>query len=228
MLPIPGGSPDTGINPAIIEALGNAAPPIGQTQTASSPAFTWGAGGRRLTPEQLAAEREIAQSMMKSNYSPVQNVWQGLGRVVDNVTGALDTRRLDKQADAQAAYSDQIMQSLLGGKGGDAAAAAMVDPYASKEVQGFAGKVWDRANPKNDTVQDYNFWKAALPPDQFEQWIANRVNPPHFAMGPNGQMAMVGGWQPPVASAPSPGTVQDGYRFKGGEPADQNNWEPVR
>ena len=28
--------------------------------------------------------------------------------------------------------------------------------------------------------------------------------------------------------APPPGHVQDGYRFKGGNPADQNSWEKVQ
>lgn len=29
-------------------------------------------------------------------------------------------------------------------------------------------------------------------------------------------------------SGPRPGAIEDGYRFKGGNPADQSNWEPVR
>lgn len=36
--------------------------------------------------------------------------------------------------------------------------------------------------------------------------------------------------QPTAAApsgAPSPGTVMDGYRFKGGDPRDQSNWEPI-
>jgi hypothetical protein len=28
--------------------------------------------------------------------------------------------------------------------------------------------------------------------------------------------------------APAPGSIQNGYRFRGGHPADRNNWEPVR
>lgn len=33
--------------------------------------------------------------------------------------------------------------------------------------------------------------------------------------------------QPTQGDAPQPGAVEDGYRFKGGDPADRNNWEPV-
>jgi hypothetical protein len=28
-------------------------------------------------------------------------------------------------------------------------------------------------------------------------------------------------------AGPTPGTVEDGYRFKGGDPGKQENWEPV-
>lgn len=34
--------------------------------------------------------------------------------------------------------------------------------------------------------------------------------------------------QPVPTGAPQPGQVEDGYRFKGGNPADPNNWEPVQ
>ena len=32
---------------------------------------------------------------------------------------------------------------------------------------------------------------------------------------------------PGTGGGPAPGTVEDGYRFKGGDPADQSNWEQV-
>jgi len=43
--------------------------------------------------------------------------------------------------------------------------------------------------------------------------------------GPGG----VGTAEPPQRpAAPAPGTVMQGFRFRGGNPADRNNWEPVR
>jgi hypothetical protein len=36
------------------------------------------------------------------------------------------------------------------------------------------------AHVNNDTVADYNFWKSVLPPDQFQQYVANKVNPPQL------------------------------------------------
>jgi hypothetical protein len=38
-------------------------------------------------------------------------------------------------------------------------------------------------------------------------------------------VASFGGQQSPQAGGPKPGDVEDGYRFKGGDPADPNSWE---
>lgn len=44
-------------------------------------------------------------------------------------------------------------------------------------------QAYQAANPSpvnNDTVADYNFWQGVLPPDQFQQYVANKVNPPQY------------------------------------------------
>ena len=54
----------------------------------SSP-FQWGSQGRKLTPEQVARERERASAMLDGvgDTSPVQHWLQGAGRVVNAITG---------------------------------------------------------------------------------------------------------------------------------------------
>jgi hypothetical protein len=92
---------------------------------------------------------------------------------------------------------------------------------------------YERANPKpvnNDTAADYEFWKARLTPEQFAAYVENKVNPPQLMMTPQGIVSVPrsgGGHNAPAASGPAPGAVEGGYRFKGGNPADPNAWEPV-
>lgn len=151
----------------------------GATQQAEEP-FVWGAGGSRLTVDQLAAKQKIAEQLMKSNYSPVGSVWEGLGRVVDNVSGALDSRSLDKEARAQSASRDQIAQALLGGNNGAAGAAILSgDPGLSK----LGELAYAQANPKAPAPLEIERLGqlAGLTPEQIRsgagQAFTNRIDP---------------------------------------------------
>lgn len=67
--------------------------------------------------------------------------------------------------------------------------------------------------------------KAAEAAYQKGQEAINRIN-----QNPEGA-SILGGYQLPelpTVTPPTPGTIKDGYRFKGGNPADANNWEPVQ
>ena len=50
---------------------------LSQSGSAPSQAFTWGSGGRRMTPDDIARERALAARQMKSDFSPVQHWTQG-------------------------------------------------------------------------------------------------------------------------------------------------------
>lgn len=138
----------------IAASLGSADPR--QKPNADQP-FVWGKGGQRLTPESIARQREIAQSLMQPDFSPVGSVWEGLGRAVGNWTGALRERDLNKAEQRNMAYSqDRIAQLLTGGGipsasappgssqssglGGNSAALMQViaDPYADASVKSLA------------------------------------------------------------------------------------------
>lgn len=96
--------------------------PRNQMQAVAEP-FVWGKGGRRMTPQDITREREIAASLMQPDYSPVQHWTQGLARVAGNVTGALQDRAALKASDANADYSRQIAASLSNPSGTPSASA---------------------------------------------------------------------------------------------------------
>lgn len=86
--------------------------PIPQQQAMQAP-FQWGKGGRRMTADQIAREREIAEAMSAVDYSPIHSPWQGLARLGENVLGGLRARDANKAEQSNLDYSDEILQSLM-------------------------------------------------------------------------------------------------------------------
>jgi hypothetical protein len=103
--------------------------------------------------------------------------------------------------------SDQGRQILVQHLGASGADPASVREYQFAKGQGFAGSYLDFLNQRGGPL------------------IANNGDGT-FTIVPR---AMVGG-QPSAApsGAPAVGSVEDGYRFKGGDPSKQENWEPVQ
>lgn len=114
--------------------------------------FVWGQGGSKLTPEQIAAQQAIAQQMMQSDYSPVGSVWEGLGRVTDNVTGALKGRKLEKQAEASNADRMAQIALLLGENNADLAPAIS---GGDSVVSALAGDILKQRMPKAQNPTDF-------------------------------------------------------------------------
>lgn len=75
--------------------------------------FTWGQGGRRMTPEEIARERQIAARQMQSDYSPIASPWQGLARVADQLVGAFRDRDARRASDRNAAESASVADLLM-------------------------------------------------------------------------------------------------------------------
>lgn len=79
--------------------------------------FTWGAGGAKLTPEEIARQRQLADALTSQgiDLSPIASPWQGAARMADALVGNIKSARADKAEKANADYSAQIVQGLLGG-----------------------------------------------------------------------------------------------------------------
>lgn len=56
----------------------------------------------------------------------------------------------------------------------------------------------------NDTVEDYNFWKGVLSPEQFQEYVSNKVSPPQFMNVPGVGLVQVPRMGGPQMGAPAP------------------------
>lgn len=83
------------------------------TSGAPGPAFTWGQGGRRMTPDDIARQRALAARQMQTDYSPLQHWTQGLARVSENLLGGLNARQANLAADRNVAESKDVASALM-------------------------------------------------------------------------------------------------------------------
>ena len=224
--------------------------PINQQQTVNEP-FIWGEGGRRMTPEDIALQQQIAeqQRLAGADFSPVGSIWEGLGRVGQGVMSGIGQRDARRASEANAAESDAVLQALLSGEtssevGIDPVMAALANPNISEQVRGLAEMEYKRRNPApGKDPEAVVLARIANDPNrpQAERVAAAErltgINDPFTSLIVGGntvmgrqsqvQQALQGGGGLASGGGPQPGTVEDGFVFRGGNPSDQSNWEPV-
>jgi hypothetical protein len=100
--------------------------------------FTWGAGGAKLTPEQIALARQLLarKNMQGADTSPVGHWTQGAARVADALADVVQGKRLDAQEKDNTDYNSGLISNLLGNSTGAAAPVAGIPaPTASSELR---------------------------------------------------------------------------------------------
>lgn len=101
--------------------------------------FTWGAGGQKLTPGDLARRREIEDALLAKgpDFSPVGDWTQGLARVANAAAGAYRRNRLGKAEGENAEINKGLIANLLaGGSGATSPASSSAIP-----MSGAAGEI---------------------------------------------------------------------------------------
>lgn len=89
--------------------------------------FIWGAGGQKMSPEQVARQREIAAALMQGgmDYSPVDHWLQGAARASQGLVGGLKDRWANEAETAgRNAYKTEF-DSVFGGGSASPVAAAL-------------------------------------------------------------------------------------------------------
>lgn len=96
-------------------------------------AFTWGAGGAKLTPEQLAIARQLLarKNAQGVDASPVGHWAQGAARIADALGDVFQKNRLDAQEADTNAYNTGLVEGLLSGSQPSSVPAATTAPTSS-------------------------------------------------------------------------------------------------
>jgi len=172
--------------------------PVAQA-LAPTEAFTWGRGGLKMTPQQAAMLREQGMARSRGDYSPIQNWTQGLARVADNVMGALDARRADRELAAGAEADRGLAEAIAAGGVDDATIArALMDPNVGQGVRKYASMEYAARRPKavapprsvalsriaNDpNVPEYERAAAAAELENIANPVVNMNTPQGLAVG---------------------------------------------
>lgn len=89
--------------------------------------FIWGAGGQKMSPEQVARQREIAAALMQGgmDYSPVGHWTQGLARASQGLVGGLKDRWAGEAEQRGREGFQSQWDSVFGGGSASPVAAAL-------------------------------------------------------------------------------------------------------
>ncbi|HEV2160246.1 hypothetical protein [Bradyrhizobium sp.] len=164
-----------------------------------------------MTPEEIAAQRKVAQSMMEqgSDYSPVKSWSQGAARVAQALFGGMQARDANEAAKANAASEAALISSLVAGgaptnivpaaaataptvpaaapASGDAASAiASIESGGKYDLLGPVTKTGDRAYGKYQVM-------GANIPTWTKTYTGQAMTPEQFLASPEAQEAVFKG-----------------------------------
>lgn len=204
------------------------------------PAYVNGAAGSRISPDELAFRRRQNADRMAAglDFSPVQSWTQGAARVANALIANLDSSKLARAAASSESARTSILRELTKANPGfDAVTAAISDPDPA--VQSLGEKTWALQHPKpqgpsdlQQRVEYLDQFKPGLGGEYATNYAANGGGAPQFVTIPGrGMFAIpksgIGSVAPTPPPVPAVGTVEDGYRFRGGDAANPANWEQI-
>lgn len=150
-------------------------------------------------------------------------LWKVLGTLGDGLTGNPVYGQMQQQE------RQTLMQQERERQKAEDAQRAQMEERAYDSGEWDRREAWKRANPEapnNDTVNDVKWYMGA---SEAEKKAWGIMNPITQTMG-DGTIRNVNPYdlqreQP--STAPQVGTIEDGHRFKGGDPSNPASWEKM-
>lgn len=194
-------------------------------------AVNWGLAAQPVNPLQALQAFGMAQQQQEARAKAEQDrVYREREYALKDRAASLQERKFtDEQRNAALGQVAQAAQDVLRRPEGERAAVwdSYMDQFAQTDpsVAQFKGKYSEQAArailARTGDLEKFN--KAG---EVDYQVIPQGGRLQGFQFG----RPLGGGQEAPAAApsgGPAPGTIEDGYRFKGGNPADQSSWEPV-
>lgn len=175
-----------------------------QQQATGQQAATKHLGDIRDAQNQLDLVNQLASS--KSPTDQTSLAFKALGLDLPDGVHRINETELNAIRD-QGSLPDRAYRKLLNWKSGDQFA-----PEILEDIKGTAKKISEsKIKASNDKLEDLNRVYGYKTPGSDE----------------TGRMDRAAGGKP-AGKGPKAGAVEDGYRFKGGDAGDPNNWEKVK
>lgn len=121
--------------------------------------------------------------------------------------------------------------------GHDELAAASLSDKALDSYISMGGEILDSTDAQDEPSVIRSLRAIGIDPqsEQGRDLVTRSIAAPRFIQRPDGSFMVVGGGPGPGVSSsapaagrgPAPGAIEDGYRFRGGNPADPSAWEQV-
>ena len=151
---------------------------------------------------------ELSRKVYRPDFKPIGEIQQAIQGKTS------DPDLLEFQQQNQAVINAYAATMSRGGASTVAAAERASSILSSATGQEAYERQLDRLNKE---VQQMQYGTAAA-----KQQILDQISGRHTEVP---QPTLTGVAKPAAKAAPAVGTIKGGYKFKGGDPADQNNWE---
>ena len=193
-----------------------------------------GAGGKPMTPNQKAqieggmyddfTRSQIFKdfSDVKASYRNIATLGKGKNGITDVATiysfiKLIDPGSVVRNEEIKLSANANPLAQRIALAWNNAKSGRLSTEQMNKEILGAAGIIYDQQ------LKNLNDFRGGFKGRQEQYGISHDIATPDFSI-PQAEIDSIRGVQ---QKGPEPGMIKGGYRFRGGDPANQQSWEKI-